>query len=118
MEVNMYEFNKANMAQIKPLDTLWLIGKCNSIAKEIYEKGHYWMLLCRERNDYTLFNINGSKDDKQLGSDIRECLMNRGYIIDLTTREDGSYEIWIRDKETEENFVYYLFDYTNAVIEV
>jgi hypothetical protein len=44
--------------------------------------------------------------------------MNRGYIIDLTTREDGSYEIWIRDKETEENFVYYLFDYTNAVIEV
>lgn len=117
IQVNMYDFNKANMAQIKPLDIIWFNQKCITTAKEIANAGTgYWMLLCRERYDFTVFHFSKSVDD--LADAINECLRNRGDVIDFVTRDDGSYEIWIRDKKTKENFAYYLFDYNGAVIEV
>lgn len=117
IQVNMYDFNKANMAQIKPLDIIWFNQKCITTAKEIANTGTgYWMLLCRERYDFTVFHFSNSIDD--LADAINECLRNRGDVIDFVTRNDGSYEIWIRDKNTKENFAYYLFDYNGAVIEV
>lgn len=117
LEVNMYEFNKANMAQVKPLDIIWFNQKCITTAKEIAAVGtSYWMLLCREQNDYTIFHYYNSVDD--LADAINECLRNRGDVIDFVKRDDGNYEIWIRDRETKENFVYYLFNYNEAVIEV
>lgn len=117
LEVNMYEFNKVNMAQIKPLDIIWFNKKCKQTANEIAEGGtSYWMLLCRERNDYTVFHYYNSVNN--LADAINECLRNRGFVLDFVRRDDGNYEIWIRDKETKENFVYYLFNYNEAVIEV
>lgn len=119
LTVNMYEFNKVNMAQIKPLDVVFLNKKCIEAAKEIAGiniKETYWMLLCRERSDYTIFHFKRCFTD--LYEALCECLRNRGDVLDFVKRDDGSYEIWIRNKETQENFVYYLFDYTEAVIEV
>lgn len=116
-EVNMYEFNKVNMAQIKPLDIIWFNKKCITTANEIAGAGAtYWMLLCRERNDYTIFHFVESID--KLADSINKTLRNRGDIIDFVRRDDGNYEIWIRDIDTKENFVYYLFDYNQAIIEV
>ena len=117
LEVNMYEFNKANMAQIKPLDIIWFNQNCNTVAKEIAGGGPtYWMLLCREKYDYTIIHFVDSVDE--LAKAINECLRNRGNVLDFVKREDGNYEIWIRDRETEENFVYYLFNYDEAIVEV
>jgi hypothetical protein len=77
------------------------------------------MLLCRERYDFTLFNLL-NKNDLSLASgikELKECLENRGAIIsiDLTENKDA-YEIWI--KIDDEPFVYYLFPYDLGVIEV
>jgi hypothetical protein len=74
------------------------------------------MLLCRERNDYTIFRLEDSISDFE--SALIECLNNRGKVLDITKQEDGNYEIWIRDNVTDDNVVYYLFNYNNAIIEV
>ena len=57
-KANLYEINKASMAQIEPLDPIWFNKKCEHTAKEILKgKSQYWMLLCRERYDITIFNL-------------------------------------------------------------
>ena len=113
--VSMYEINKNLMKEDKPLDPIAINIAVQKAAKEILNSfKKYWMLLCRERNDYTVFIINGYKLEKEL----KETLLNRGYLLSIDKQDDGNFEIWIRDSETRENFVYYLFDYTFGVIEV
>ena len=124
-KISLYDFNKKNMAQIKPYDPIALNNLCKKVASEIWDSNFlaedpkektYWMLLCRERNDYTIFCIE--HDVNELTSAIIECLTNRGYILDITRQNDGNYEIWVRDFDTNDNVVYYLFDYNGAIIEV
>jgi len=119
--INLYDFNKANMAQIKPYDPIALNLICNKTAENIwhtFSQGNYsyWMLLCRERNDYTIFRLEDSVSS--FSSALVECLNNRGRVLDITKQEDGNYEIWIRDFDTNENVAYYLFDYQNGIVEV
>ena len=119
--INLYDFNKVNMANIKPYDVITLNRLCKKTAEDIwhtFKQGcySYWMLLCRERNDYTIFRLEDSISDFE--SALIECLNNRGKVLDITKQEDGNYEIWIRDNVTDDNVVYYLFDYNNAIIEV
>lgn len=118
---NLYELNKINMAQIPPVDFDWLKEKVKEVSDKIIDSGcRYYMLLNRERYDITVFHFGLENDipfkKKHLPEELLACLVNRGFIIDFTDREDGSYEIWIRDMETQENFAYYLFDYTQGVI--
>ena len=119
--INLYDFNKINMAQIKPYDIITLNRRCKDITKEIWcsflQGDHsYWMFLCRERNDYTVFRLENSISDFE--SALIECLNNRGKVLDITKQSDNNYEIWIRDFDTDENVIYYLFNYNNAIIEV
>lgn len=115
--ISLYDFNKTNMAQIKPYDPIVLNKICIQVAEDIwYNASPYWMLLCRERNDYTIFHIVHNKEELQKA--IFECLNNRGYVLDITKQPDDNYEIWIRDFDTNDNVAYYLFDYNNAIIEV
>lgn len=115
---NLYEFNKVQMSQVPPLDVIWLGRHCSEVAQEmINSKSKFWMLLCRERNDYTIFWIKNDNKNK-FGADLFETLNNRGIIIDFTKQPDNNYEVWVRDNLTNENFVYYLFDYSNAIVEV
>jgi len=119
---SLYELNKINMAQIQPVELQWLKEKCLEVAKEIRNClwTNYWMLMCRERYDFTMFHSLPHLEDfsSELADALYECLTNRGDVIDFTKQLDGNYEIWIRDTETKENFAYYLFDYNNGVIEI
>lgn len=118
---NLYNINKEAMKQFSPYDPIALNRICQKVVDDIWDAiwqtaAPYWMLLCRERNDYTVFRLEESK--KEFFSALKECLTNRGKVLDITKQEDSNYEIWIRDFDTDENVVYYLFNYTNAVIEV
>ena len=89
---------------------------------------NYYMLLCNERKDYTVFDFLASEYDYYENSELEkdrcmrcaqclvdECLTNRGEIrgIDLTKDKDAI-EIWmIIDDEA---YVYYFFPYDNGVI--
>ena len=54
----LYDFNKEAMKNEKPLDPIQFNLKVNEVAVELQEReAQYWMLLCHERRDYTIFNI-------------------------------------------------------------
>lgn len=116
---NLYDFNKEAMKNENPLDPIQFNLKTNEIAVELQEReeSQYWMLLCHERRDYTIFNIIACQDHKDIECELKPTLLNRGTIISIEKQPDENWEIWIRDSENE-NFVYYLFPYDNGVIEI
>lgn len=117
----LYDFNKEAMKNEKPLDPIQFNALTKDIAMEMLAKcdddQHYWMLLCHERRDYTVFNIIACEDVKDIEMELRPTLLNRGSIVSIEKQSDGAWEIWIRD-DANENFVYYLFPYDNGIIEV
>ena len=112
--VSLYDVNKNLMANETPLDTILLNRKIIEVANCMTAK-EYWMLLCNERKDYSVFKI---ENPNNLIEELTITLTNRGQVLSIDKQEDGNYEIWIRDYNTQENFVYYLFDYTFGIIKV
>ena len=112
--LTLYDMNKQAYSQEKPLDVIALHIKVNDMITDLYStKQPYWMLLCRERNDYTVF-IMLTKEGTI--NEMLEALQNRGQILSIDKQKDGNYEIWIRDIDTKENFVYYFFDYEFGIV--
>lgn len=120
---NLYEFNKNAMSQYGPMDVIQFNRMLNSIADTMVDawdncNRYYWMLLCHERRDFTLFHIIESSELHFITDELKPTLENRGIVLDIELQDNGAYEIWIREPETNENFVYYLFPYDEGVIEV
>ena len=114
----LYDFNKEAMKNEKPLDPIQFNLKVNEVAVELQEREtQYWMLLCHERRDYTIFNIITCQNHKDIEFELKPTLLNRGNIISIDKQPDENWEIWIRD-DSNENFVYYLFPYDNGIIEI
>lgn len=96
---------------------------CDYISKN---KNKYYMLLCNERRDYTLFNLEKVSSNIMVANDIIECLVNRDFNI-LSIEKDiagGGIEIWVRGEAPGptaepvlQAFAYYFFPYDNGVIE-
>lgn len=122
---NLYEMNKQLMEQEPPITSTEL-----QLAKEHLRswlthnfKQKYFMLLCHELRDYTLFNLDKTDSWKiappdtimSTANDIIECMTNRGQLLVVDEQEDGAWELWI--KNSEGCFAYYLFPYGEAVLE-
>lgn len=104
-------------------------GMLNSKKEEIKNflkktNNEYYMLLCHERRDYTLFDIgyetyNTHKEKCQKTVDvlIDECLQNRGEIrgIDIT-KDKQAIEIWVSIED--DSYAYYFFPYDKGVIDI
>ena len=121
VKVNLYSMNKALMAQQKPLSKNKINKGLEKISTFLYNKeNNYYMLLCTERSDYTLFHLeyNNFPSCKYMSSiDLLECLTNRGDILAIEATDDGcAYEIWL--KIENEAACYYLFPYDLGLIEV
>ena len=115
-----YEINKNLVEKYeKELTTKELQNKKTEIINFIQEtKGQYYMLLCNDKKDYTIFNIlNKNNIEKMTNILVDECLTNRGIIkgIDLT-KDKCAIEIWLSIEN--EAFCYYFFKYDDAVIEI
>lgn len=121
----LYEVNKQMMmnepamakeVQEEKIKTLqeWFIKKFDE---------QYFMLLCNDLRDYTLFNLDShpslctSTSGKcfNAATDVIECMTNRGTLLSVELQEDGAWELWMRNDEG--SFAYYLFPYGNAVLE-
>lgn len=110
----LYDMSKSMLKGLKPYDPLAL----NRTIKEICEdmiKHEYLMLYCRDLSDFTVFRMV-SNSTSQFAEDLSETLNNRGYVIMIEAQDDGAWEFWIRDPATDEENVYYLFDYSSAII--
>lgn len=117
---NIYDINKQAMIFEKPLKNFEIEDKMREIKSFLNNcNDKYYMLLCRERYDFTIFAFNNykRKEDLDNGSkDLQECLENRGiiYSIDLTESKNA-YEIWL--KIDNKFYIYYLFPYDQGVLE-
>ena len=118
----LYDVNK-NLIQnaIKALDETALNSK-KEIIKNFLRKtnNNYYMLLCNERKDYTIFTIGNIENKEQKIEKlpfvlIDECLKNRGEIRVIELTEDkNAIEAWI--SVNDESFAYYFFPYDSAII--
>lgn len=117
--MTMYDYAKQVVANEVPMDPVVFNCRIDEVAKAMISK-NYWMLLCIERRDYTVFNTTdcvGDFDAHFIAEELKPTLMNRGLVLLIDEqKKDEVYEIWIRDPETNENFVYYLFNYEEGVI--
>ena len=113
----LYEINQSAVAAEKPLTRTELKKALRDINQFFYNHNdNYFMLLCRERYDFTLFNLKYKEQFsmRRLMNDFEECLTNRGEVISIEEVPDA-FEIWI--KIDDKAFAYYLFSYDTGVIE-
>lgn len=112
---NLYEINKAAMEK-EPLMTEEKIkAKQKELEKYFCNCDRtYFMLLNREKADYTVFRI-GYLGDEKAAEETIGCLTDRGKIIAIDKQDNGAYECWI--KNITGVFMYALFPCDTAVIE-
>ena len=122
---NLYDINKQLMERAPDItDAELQLAKGHLrtwLANNFTQK--YFMLLCHELRDYTIFNLDKTNtwaaahyENIQFAcSDIIECMTNRGTILSIEDQPDNTWEFWIRNSEG--CFVYYLFPYGEAVLE-
>ena len=121
----LYEVNQQLMANEPPMDMIHIQQVKEDLRTWLTHnfKEQYFMLLCHELRDYTLFNLDKTSTwaianpttIMQAANDVIECMTNRGILLGAEEQEDGAWELWIRNPEG--CFAYYLFPYGNAVIE-
>ena len=127
----LYDMNKIAMKNEKALTAEQIAKAIGEMADLYNENGncdfHYFMLLCREIYDFTLFsNVNCGRmlRSSSFITDLTECLINRGKVLSIekVENEGKAFEIWLllENPNTEESepFVYYFFPYDNGVIEI
>lgn len=117
----LYDMNKEAMKKEKRLSSKEVEDVIKEkVVKFFSENKTYFMLLCNDRKDYTVFkkaSSSISQGEENFTKDLKECLINRGKVISIDPTEDGvAFEIWLYiDGEA---FCYYFFPYDEAVIEV
>ncbi len=127
----LYDLNKGVIEKsVKALTQEELNNKKDLIIDFINNSNNeYYMMLCNERKDYTIFHRNKKNKDGEFLDRcegytgdyfekvlIEECLPNRGQTKSIEWTEDkGALEIWI--SIDGESYCYYLFPYDTAIIE-
>lgn len=116
-ETTIYEVNKQLKAKERILTDKEIKNKISNIVESYLGNWpKYLMLLSNENKDYTIFDFSKAILVDSFKKDLKEVLENRGLLLTFDKVENNAWEIWVRNKETLDNVVYYLFDYTNGVI--
>lgn len=123
LKMNLYDMNKAFIVNQNTLTSNDIYNQIDKYITAFWLDSpcKYFMLLCREQYDFTLFDFKSNEKTifsiSKANKELYECLKNRGEIksIELTEKKDAI-EIWLAvDKEA---FCYYLFPYDAGVIEI
>ena len=115
----LYDVNKNLIKSEKAMSQSALSNAFKDVKTFICKHNKYFMLLCHERRDYTVFNLKENNPQKALicVGELKECLDNRGQIHSIEKTEDGvAIEIWMLIEN--EHYCYYFFPYDEAVLEV
>ena len=122
---SLYELNKQAYNTVMPLNDVDIKQNLEYIYEWIKEQScKYTMLLCHERRDYTILHYTNTMDKKYYNgtlTDLRECLENRGKILDIRyVQNQDAWEIWLRINEDGEliNYMYMFFNGEGFVVEV
>lgn len=118
--MTMYDLNKQIISQMPILDEGALDIARSKIVDYLIQTGcEYYMMLCRELNYYTVFQVvlNHSSLPHAM-NEVIACADYLGDIKSIEWEEDkGAIEIWITERENDkETYVIYLFPYDAGVI--
>lgn len=121
---SLYEINQNLMMQEPIISNEAKAKAIKEFQDFFYRYFHqkYFMLLCKELTDYTIFNLFTVCSDNcaVAAKDLVECIENRGLWLAASVESDEGgiprgIEIWIRING--EAHAYYLFPYGEAVLE-
>lgn len=117
--ISLYSINCSQFETMPTMESDLLKQKIGNIAAWFGSSNEYkyFMLLCRERNDYTVFNT-ANHQYHLAGTYLEECLTNRGKVIDIDYNHDTEYyEIWMRCFDDNEVHMYVVFHCNDFVLE-
>ena len=111
MEVGtLYELNRQVASQLPPQPQDYLQEQLYKIKKWFINKDNkYFMLLCKEKADYTLFNFKYKKVEDELFNNLKntiskkaiqeleECVKSRGILMAINKSTEDAWEIWIKN---------------------
>lgn len=117
---NLYDVNKSLVEQVeKPMSKSALREKKQSLINYMISTNNkYYMLLCHEKRDYTIFKTNQTVEGNKYNIDVLvdEIAGTRGLIKGIDLDEtSGSFEFWI--SIDGEAFVYMFFPCDTCVID-
>ena len=117
--MTLYEVNKMAYCKMPNMSQEDFI-RASIKTRSMNRSAKYYMLLCREKYDFTVFEIVDHEDGfNKLWNTSLDIMEERGYDMkDIVTREDGNLEYWIYDKITGECYMYLLFPYDWGVIKL
>ena len=93
----LYDLNKQVISQLPEMSQENIQRELINI-KEWFKRNQdeeWFMLLCREKADYTLFHLRQTKDvyNKTIKA-LEECVKNRGFLMGINfVKEQNAYEI-------------------------
>lgn len=116
----LYDMNKAIIEQQGKMSKTAFNDKLNGLVTDFFKAtdNTYYMMLCNEQRDYTVFRISEFEVISKAVQELKECIENRGAVMSIEKDKNGAIEIWIKDMSDEQNYCYYLFPYDTAIIEV
>lgn len=103
-QLTNYEANQQMYAKLDAPDEAELNTKFANVGAwlSFRMKHSYFMLLCRERNDYTMIHVNNFNFDAAV-QELREILESRGEIIDIDYQHgQDNYLCWVRERVSPE----------------
>ena len=121
---NLYQANCSIMKTIKPVPPKRMEKDLTSIGAWMssFAETKYFMLMCKERSDFTLIHLNDYNYFKAV-DEIKEVLEERGTLLAVDyIHGENHYECWVRQEgetpEQSEVFMFMLFDADWMVVEV
>lgn len=117
--LTLYDLNKDLLQKERALSSTKIKQKRPDIIKFFNEiKNNYYMLLCNELKDYTVFKTDDKREDTYTiaADELILCMQNRGNILSIERTDDKvALEIWMRIED--KIYVYYAFGYDAAIID-
>lgn len=115
----LYEINQSIMStQTKMTKKEW--DTATKVIKAYFRNNaeqKYFMLLCKEIADYTIFVLSASLSSEIACNELKELITERGEILSIEENDNSAIEIWIKRNDDNTPHAYYLFQYGRAVIE-
>lgn len=116
----VYDLNKQLFKKMEPLSE-------DKKSKELANVGgwfsthpycNYYMLMCKEKSYYTVLHFNNCNYSKGI-EELKELLSFQGEILSIHyVHGEDAYECWIKEKDTQEIKMFYLFAYDWGVVEI
>ncbi len=121
LNMTLYDANRQIMKTMAPVsDSRMKLDFANLGAwMSKYPNEHYFMLLCKERSDYTMFHLNDYNYSRAT-EEVREVLEERGTLLGINYIHGAdAYECWVREEgEIPQVYMFMLFQADWMVVEI